>query len=168
MEFGSYTAIMYYLVLILILSLSACSHELQKDPAPDVSDNDNSDAFLDKNITDQKVGSKDRQMVSFGDFSSPTGCSTSLPSTAPTNLSGDCKLVTSWTCNTQCKGFDRLTCFKGTVFQREIRCDSTGLCECKVGSNGTPTRCTGVPVQENRSGCGRCKEVLVWGCCKPK
>lgn len=159
---------MHVVLALLILTLSGCAHELEKDPSPDVSDGDR-DASADKSqVTDKKVHGKDRQIVVFGDFSSPTGCTTSLPATAPTNLTGDCKVTKSWICNSQCKAFSRLTCFKGKTFQREIRCDKAGLCECKVGPNGTPTRCTGVPVQEARSGCGRCKEVLLWGCCKPK
>ena len=159
---------MYVVIVVSVLFLSACSHDLVKDPTPDVGDSDKPDGSVDRNTADKKMGYKDRQMVSFGDFSSPTGCSTDLPASAPSNLSGDCKLTKSWTCNTTCKGFSRFTCFKGKVFQREIRCNAAGLCECKVGTKGTPTRCTGVPKQENRSGCGRCKEVLVWGCCKPK
>ncbi len=159
---------MYFLLVVLMLSLTACSHELKPAPKPDTSDTDR-DGGVDSGVSsDKAVVALDRQMVKFGDFSSPSGCGTTLPASAPTNLSGDCKSTKSWTCNSKCKGFHRFTCFKGKVFQREIRCNQAGLCDCKVGATGKPTLCTGVPVQDSRSGCARCKEVLIYSCCRPK
>lgn len=159
---------MYLVLALLVFSLSACSHELKPNNSrPDARDDDRDGSPDGHKSTDLSLNSKDRQLVTFGDFSSPSGCSTTLPASAPTNLTGDCSSTKSWVCNSQCEGFHRLTCYKGKVFQREIRCNKAGLCECKVGTSGTPTRCIGVPIQDSRTGCGRCMEVLVHGCCKP-
>ena len=162
--------LMYQWIALLALCLAACNHDVQPDPAPEAGDTDR-DASSEKNdlaVEDSSAGTKDLQMVTFWDFSSPRGCTTTLPATASKNLSGDCSKTASWVCNSQCGGFYRWTCFKQEQFQREIRCNSRGQCECKIGPNGTPTRCTGVPAQSARSGCARCTEVYIWGCCNPK
>ena len=78
---------------------------------------------------------------------------------------GDCSSLANWSCINSCGDFARLACFKGKTVARELRCNSRGECQCKIGKD-EPFVCLGI-LNNGRSGCTHIREVFKQGCCKP-
>jgi len=73
--------------------------------------------------------------------------------------------VDKWTCLPVCGDYSRLACFSNQTLQREISCNSGGDCVCRI-AGGMPEPCPYV-IDNGRTGCERCKEVFLNGCCQP-
>jgi hypothetical protein len=95
------------------------------------------------------------------DLNFPQDCTTKLPSDPG---DGDCSKLASWSCINPCGDFHRLACVKNGAVARELRCNSNGQCQCKIGSEVTV--CLGI-LNNGRMGCTHAREVFEQGCCKP-
>ena len=146
------------------MMLASCSHDFTRQDAstskgpsgPDVDDRD-SDGAVDLLFTEPPPDTAFREGGPF-DLGFPDGCTAANP-----NTSGSCSELGSWTCITKCGDFDRMACNDGTL--RELRCNSLGECQCKVGTQ-PPSPCLGM-LNNGRTGCTRTREVFKQGCCNP-
>jgi hypothetical protein len=143
---------------MLPVLLLACNHDITP---PEFSDRD-PDGSVDLAGLDGAPDPVWREGGATYDLSFPATCTTTPPKNPG---SGDCSNLDKWSCIDKCGDFDRLACFNGSTVERELRCNSFGDCQCKIGKKA-PVICLGM-LNNGRTGCTRPREVFNQGCCKP-